>query len=61
MMFLALGTAADFYVVVEKVLLSAVWALVAAGLALVLRYRVCFGYAAYCRTQPERSAAAHSR
>jgi hypothetical protein len=51
MPFLALGIAADILVVVEKVFQSTTWALVSAGLVLLVFYGLWFGYTAYCRVR----------
>lgn len=61
MVFLALGTAADFYVVVERVAQSTLWGAVSAGLALLLCYGLWFGYTAYHRGRAARSQVSSGR
>jgi len=57
MALLALVTAIDFWVVVEKVSHARSWGLVSAGAALVVFYGLWFGYTWYRRRQMEPAAA----
>jgi hypothetical protein len=56
MAFLALGIAADFLVVVEKVSGSIAWGAAGAGVVLVLFYGLWFGYSLYRRQQTGKAA-----
>jgi len=58
MVFLALGIAADFWAVIEKVSQSRAWGLLGAGGALLVFYGLWFGYSLYRRAQLERESAA---
>jgi hypothetical protein len=61
MPFLALGIAADILVVVERVFQSTSWALVSAGLVLLVFYGLWFGYTAYCRVRLRGAISASRR
>ncbi len=56
MVFLALGIAADVWVVVEKVTRSAAWGIGLAGAALLLSYGFWFGYMLYRKAEHSVSA-----